>query len=86
VTITSDDRERYQTAVGDFHTQPEPDNCLPTALKNILDELADRKDEPNLRYSVSDLGEALDYVKIAPQPLTGWLHVLILFSKRLAGR
>jgi len=63
VTITSDDRERYQTAVGDFHTQPEPDNCLPTALKNILDELADRKDEPNLRYSVSDLGEALDYVK-----------------------
>lgn len=63
MTITNDDRERYQTTVSNFHTQPEPDSCFPTALKNILDELADRKNEPNLRYNISDLGDALDYVQ-----------------------
>lgn len=63
MTITDDDRGRYQTAVSDFHTQPEPDSCLPTAIKNILDDLADRQDEPDLRYSISDIGEALDYVE-----------------------
>ncbi len=63
MTITSDDRNRYHTTVSGFHVQPEPDSCFPTALKNILDELADRKGESNLRHSISDLAEALDYVK-----------------------
>ena len=63
MTITNEDRERYQTTVTDFHTQHEPDSCFPTALKNILNEIADRKDEPDLRHSLSDLGDALDYVE-----------------------
>lgn len=63
MTITNEDRERYQTTVDDFHTQPEPDSCFPTALKNILDELADRKGEPSLSYRVSNLADALDYVE-----------------------
>lgn len=63
MTITNEDRERYITVVNDFHTQPEPDNCFPTALKNVLDELADRKNEPYLRYRISDLADALEYVE-----------------------
>jgi len=63
VTITNEDRERYETTVSDFHTQPEPDSCFPTALKNVLDELADRKNQPNLRYSISKLADTLDYVE-----------------------
>lgn len=65
MTITSEDKERFQTTVTDFHTQHEPDSCLPTGLKNILDELADRKDEPGLHHSISDLADALDYVENA---------------------
>lgn len=63
MTITNEDRQQYQSTVTDFHTQPEPDSCFPTALKNIFHDLADRKDEPSLRYSVSDLGDALNYVE-----------------------
>lgn len=63
MTITRSDRDRYESTVTEFHVQSEPDNCFPTALKNIFDELADRKDEQGLRYSVSDIAEALDYVE-----------------------
>ncbi|MFC6720702.1 hypothetical protein [Halobacteriaceae bacterium SHR40] len=63
MTITNEDRKRCQTTVTDFHTQHEPDSCFPTALKNVLDDLADRRDESALRHSVSDLGDALDYVE-----------------------
>lgn len=63
MTITSEDRERYQSTVTEFHTQPEPDSCFPTAIKNIFDQLADRKGEPGLRHSIGDIGDALDYVE-----------------------
>lgn len=63
VTITDADQERFQTTVSEFHPQPEPDSCLPTALKNVLHELAERKDEPALKHSISDLADALDYKK-----------------------
>ena len=63
MTITSGDLERFQTTAGDFHTQPEPDSCLPTAIKNLLDELADRKNESSLRYSISNIADALDYIE-----------------------
>lgn len=63
MTITNEDRELYQSTVTDFHTQHEPDSCFPTAIKNIFDELADRKDEPSLRHSVSDIGDVLDYIE-----------------------
>lgn len=63
MTITSEDRERYQSTVTEFHTQHEPDSCFPTALKNVFDELAQRKDEPELRHSISDVADALDYIE-----------------------
>jgi hypothetical protein len=61
VTITDKDRERYQSRVTDFTAQPEPDNCLPTAIKNVLDDLAARKDKPGLSHSLSDLNDQLGY-------------------------
>ncbi len=63
MTITNADRERFQSTVTEFHAQPEPDQCFPSVIKNILDELADRQDNSSLRYSVSDIGDALDYVQ-----------------------
>lgn len=61
MTITDEDREQFRVTTADFHAQPEPDNCLPTAVKNVLGDLADRKDEPELEYSVSDIANQLDY-------------------------
>lgn len=63
MTITQEDRELYDTTVSDFYTQHEPDSCFPTALKNISDELADRKNEPDLRHSLSEISEVLDYME-----------------------
>lgn len=63
MTVTNEDWERYHSTVTEFHTQPEPDSCFPTALKNVFDELADRKGELGLRHSVSDIADALDYIK-----------------------
>lgn len=62
MTITRDDRSRYESTVSEFHTQHEPDSCFPTALKNIFDELAERQGVPSLRHSISDVADALDYV------------------------
>jgi len=61
VTITEDDHAQFETTVGDFHTQPEPDSCLPTAVKNVLQELAARQERSGLEHSVSDVADALDY-------------------------
>lgn len=63
MTITSEDTERFQSAVADFHTQPEPDSCFPTALKNIFDDLAERKGRPSLKHSISEIADALDYIE-----------------------
>lgn len=63
MTVTSEDRERYQSTVTEFQTQHKPDSCFPTALKNIFDELADRKDEPNLSHSINEIADALDYIE-----------------------
>lgn len=61
MTISQQERDAFQSRVSDFHSQPEPDDCLPTAIKNILHDLAVRKDEPALNVSISNLNEALDY-------------------------
>lgn len=63
MTITNDDREHFQATVSDFHAQPEPDSCLPTAIKNVLHSLADKNGDPSLKYSISEIGEALNYTK-----------------------
>lgn len=61
MTISSSDRERFQTTVSDFQPQIEEDMCLPTALKNVLDELATRTGESKLGLSLSRLNDICDY-------------------------
>lgn len=60
MTITDADRETFQSTVKDFRPQITEDMCLPTALKNVLDEFAGRhgSDGP---LSLSDLNEICDY-------------------------
>lgn len=60
MTITDADRETFQETVTDFRPQIAEDMCLPTALKNILDELADRHDG-SISLSTSDLNDICDY-------------------------
>lgn len=60
MTITQSDRETFQTAVEDFRPQIQEDNCLPTALKNVLDHHADRHGL-DLNLSLSDINEHCDY-------------------------
>lgn len=61
MTITESDEEAYQSTVTDFQPQITPDGCYPTAIKNILDELADRKDIPDLSLSQSDINDLCNY-------------------------
>lgn len=60
MTITDTDRETFQETVTDFRPQITADMCLPTALKNILDELANRHNF-NMTLSTSDLNDICDY-------------------------
>lgn len=61
MTITETDEETFQTTVTDFHAQIQPDACLPTAIKNILDELEERQDIDGLSMSQSDLNDLCGY-------------------------
>lgn len=61
MTITDSDRENYQATIDGFTSQHTPDDCLPTALKNILDELAERHNESGLSYSLQKLHQICEY-------------------------
>jgi hypothetical protein len=61
VTITEADWDQYEAVTGSFQSQHRPDTCLPTALKNVLDELAERHDSPELEYGLDELSEICDY-------------------------
>lgn len=63
MTITDNDREQYQSIASNFHIQHEPDSCFPTAIKNVLDELAVRKDNQDFSSSISEISDALEYKK-----------------------
>ncbi|QCW04366.1 hypothetical protein [Natrinema pallidum] len=63
MTITEGDYEQYQETVDGFHSQQVPDSCLPTALKNILDEFAERAGESGLEFSLRQLNNICDYNK-----------------------
>ena len=60
MTITETDRETFQATVDDFQPQHHPDQCLPTALKNILDEMAERHGGTS-PLSLSDLDDICEY-------------------------
>lgn len=61
MTITESDEEAYQSTVTDFQPQITADSCYPTAIKNILDELADRKGISDLSLSQSDINDLCNY-------------------------
>lgn len=60
MTISDADREQFQSTAVDFRPQITEDMCLPTALKNILDEFADRHNAES-PLSLSDLNDICDY-------------------------
>lgn len=61
MTISEDEEESYQATVSDFVPQIQPDACYPTAIKNILDELAERKDLLGMAMSLSDIDDLCNY-------------------------
>lgn len=61
MTITDTDMETYQATVSDFVPQIKADTCYPTAIKNILDELARRKGLDGMSMSISDINELCNY-------------------------
>lgn len=61
MTITDTDMETYQATVSDFVPQIKADTCYPTAIKNILDELAGRKGLDGMSMSISDINELCNY-------------------------
>jgi hypothetical protein len=77
VTITESDQETYQSTVTEFQPQITEDACLPTAIKNILDELGERRDISGLSMSQSDVNDLCEYregfyshEEIIPEQLT----------------
>lgn len=60
MTITDADREIFQTTAEDFQPQITEDMCLPTALKNVLDEFAGRHGSEG-PLSISELNDICDY-------------------------
>lgn len=61
MTITDTDMKAYQSAVSDFVPQIKPDACYPTAIKNIIDELAERRGIDGMTMSLSDVGDLCNY-------------------------
>jgi hypothetical protein len=61
MTITDSDVDTYQSAVSDFVPQIKPDGCYPTAIKNIIDELAERKEIDGISLSLSDVNDLCNY-------------------------
>jgi len=60
MTITSEDIEEYDETTREFQNQPEEDMCAPTAIKNIMDELGERRGV-DFNFSISDLCDMGDY-------------------------
>lgn len=61
MTITESDLETYQSAVSDFQPQITADSCYPTAIKNILDDLAERTGHDALSISQSNINDLCNY-------------------------
>ena len=77
MTITETDEVAYQATVSDFQAQIQPDACLPTAIKNIIDELVERRDIEGMSMSQSGVNNLCEYregfytrEEIIPEQLT----------------
>ena len=61
MTITESDKETYQSTVSEFQPQITADGCYPTAIKNVLDELAERTGHGGMSMSLSDVNSLCNY-------------------------
>jgi hypothetical protein len=61
VTITESDEETFQSQISEFHAQHFADQCYPAAVKNIIDELAERKNKPEMIQSLSEVNDICGY-------------------------
>lgn len=62
VTIEKVDVNRFKsTSDAYFKPQPTPDYCLPIGIRNILEELADRHDAPNLAIPRREIEDITNY-------------------------
>lgn len=61
MTISEADEGKFQSKIADFHAQHHDDQCYPACIKNIIDELADRKDKPEMSLSMSEVNDLCNY-------------------------
>jgi len=61
MTIHEEDLENYEATTDSFKYQPDMQDCLPVCVKNILDELAERHDQPQIQYSESEIKQMSDH-------------------------
>lgn len=61
MTLHQEDFDHYEETTSSFKYQPGIQDCLPVCVKNILDELAERHDQPQIRHSESEIKRMSDY-------------------------
>lgn len=61
MTIESTDIRHYESTTEGFKYQPDLQDCLPVAVKNILDEIAERHDKQQIKCSESDIKSMSEY-------------------------
>lgn len=61
MTISEEQRETYQSTVSEFTRQSEENTCLAIVLKNVVDELAERQDLPDMAIEKEEVLDMVDY-------------------------
>jgi len=61
MTLTDHDWSEFESAKSLFEPQPTPNHCLPIGLENILSELAESHDEPELCMPRSTLEKITEH-------------------------
>lgn len=81
MTITQSDRRTYQSKVSEFERQEAVNTCLSRSIQNILGELSDRHDRPEITIDHDVILDVCDYlpkwgcsVEFLPESLNGELN------------
>lgn len=61
MTISDQDISNYEAITEPFKYQPGLLDCLPVAIKNVLAELANRHDKPQIEHSENEIKEMSDF-------------------------
>lgn len=61
MTITQEDQRIYDSKVSTFTRQSEENTCLPVTIVNVIDELADAKNKPEMKVDFEDILDVVDY-------------------------